>query len=386
MVRSIDKSKLFGVAVAATLLGLVVAACSGSGASSPPSPTSTAVQEAVLEAPPAGDARVTSPVTRVAVREAASSLDEPLTIPRIVRDLTPSVVHVQTEAVQLDMFNQPSPGGGVGTGEVIDESGLILTNNHVVEGADRIIVTLSDGRDREAVLIGGDPATDLAVIRIDADGLVPIPMGSSDALEIGDDVIAIGHALNLPGGPTVTGGLVSALDRAIDISATITLQNLIQTDAAINPGNSGGPLVNRQGLMVGVNTARIPGQQSIGFAIAIDDARSVIDELIEEGRVERGFLGASTVTITPGFAMSRGIAVDRGAGVINVAPGSPAEAAGLLEADIIVGAAGRAVANVGDLDAILFNYRSGVEVEIDIVRGDERMTVVVTLGERPTEG
>ena len=194
------------------------------------------------------------------------------------------MVHILTEAVRLDQFNQPFPARGVGTGEIIDEQGHVLTNNHVIEGAETILVTLSDGRAFEAELIGGDAILDLAVLRIVAENLVPISIGKSSALRVGDSVIAIGHALNLPGGPTITGGWVSALNRSIDVSPTITMRNLIQTDAAINPGNSGGPLINLDGEMVGISTAKLPSGEGIGFAIAIDPAMPLIEELIANGR------------------------------------------------------------------------------------------------------
>ena len=218
--------------------------------------------------------------------------------------------------------------GGVGTGEIIDEDGHILTNNHVVEGAQRIVVTLNDNREFEAVFIGGDFFTDLAVVRIDAESLVTIPIGKSSELKVGEQVIAIGHALDLPGGPTITGSWVSALERSIDVSENNTMQHLIQTDAAINPGNGGGPLVNTSGQMIGINTIRIGSGEGIGFAIAIDHALPLIEELKTKGIIERSFLGARTVNITGGLAMNLGLPVSAGAGIVAIAPGSPAERAG----------------------------------------------------------
>ena len=292
-------------------------------------------------------------------------------------------MHIQTEAVRLDQFNRPSPGGGVGTGEIIDGEGHVLTNNHVIAGAERILVTLSDGRALEAELIGGDPTLDLAVLRIEAEGLVPITTGKSSRLEVGDHVIAIGHALNLPGGPTITGGWVSALDRAIDVSQTVTMQNLIQTDAAINPGNSGGPLVNRDGEFVGINTAKLPSGERLGFAIAIDPAMPMIKELIANRRIDRGFLGVSTVNVTEALSRNFDLPVTFGAGVVSVAPDSPAEKAGLREMDIIVAMAGKTVSNIAELDSILIGYRAGNSVEVEFFRGDTSRTVTVTLSERP---
>ena len=208
-------------------------------------------------------------------------------------------------------------------------------------------------------------------------------MGSSDELRVGENVIAMGHALNLEGGPTVTVGWVSALNRSIDISPVITMRRLIQTDAAINPGNSGGPLVNKKGELVGINTARIPTGEGIGFAIAIDPARPLIDELIASGVINRGFLGVSGVTINEAMAMNFGLSVSSGVGVIAIAPGSPAEEAGIRTEDIIVGLAGKNVDDSGKLDDILMEYQSGTSVEVEFFRGAQRQTVSVTLGEQP---
>jgi len=303
--------------------------------------------------------------------------------PAIVEALAPSVVHIQTEAVQLDMFNQPVPVGGVGTGEIIDKEGHILTNNHVIDGAQRILVTLSDGRGFEAELIGGDSALDIAVLRIDADDLVPIPMGESSKLRVGDAVILIGHALNLPGGPTITGGWVSALDRTLQISPTITMQHLIQTDAAINPGNSGGAMVNMDGEFVGIPTAKLPAGEGIGFAIAIDPIKPLIDELIETGEIGRGFLGAAFVTVDQALAMNFDLPVSAGVIVTAVAPGSPAEQAGLQQGDIIITAEDRPVNNSAELDTVLIRYRTGTTIDLEFLRGDQRIPVTITLGERP---
>ena len=195
--------------------------------------------------------------------------------------------------------------------------------------------------------------------------------------------IAVGHALDLPGGPTVTGGWVSALERSIDVSDDNTLQHLIQTDAAINPGNSGGPLVDAHGQMVGINTIRTGSGEGIGFAIAIDHALPLIEELKAKGIIERSFLGAMTVNITGALAMNLGLPVDAGAGVITIAPGSPAEGAGLHVADIIVGLAGTALTDVAELRGILAKYESGTTVDVEFYRDDQLFTVSVTLEDRP---
>jgi len=378
---NLNKAALAPVS-AALAIAFVVGACTGSDPTPiPPAPTPSPAMP--------GEVPATAEVAANASPEARDTSngeqEEALSIPEIVKKLIPSVVHIQTEGVRLDDMNRPVPGGGVGTGEIIDERGYILTNNHVVEGAQRIIVTLSDGRALEAEIVGRDPTTDLAVIRVDAQDLIPIQFGSSDELQVGDQVLAIGHALNLPGGPTLTGGWVSALGRAIDVSPTITMRQLIQTDAAINPGNSGGPLLNRRGEMIGINTAKIRGGEGISFAIALDPARPIIEELIANGRIDRGFLGTSGVTVTEALARNFDLSVSEGVGVISVADGSPADRAGIRVMDIIVEVDGTPVRNTGDLEHILVQYRSGSSVKIDLLRGDERLTVSVTLAARPRD-
>jgi len=373
----IVRKKIIPAIIGTLGLALVIAACGGSDptptptltATLTPSPTPTLTEEE------AGRTAITAPVQ-------TSTLGRS-NIPEIIKALSPSVVHIQTEGVRLDQFNQPVPVGGVGTGEIIDDQGHVLTNNHVIDGAETILVTLSDGRAFEAELVGGDATLDLAVLLIDAEGLVPIPIGRSSALQVGDSVIVIGHALNLPGGPTITGGWVSALNRSIDVSQTITMRNLIQTDAAINPGNSGGPLINLDGELVGIATAKLPSGEGIGFAISIDSAMPQIEELIAIGKIDRGFFGVSGINISEALARNVGLPVTSGVGIISVAPDSPAERAGLRVRDIIVGVAGKSVSNTAELDGILIQYRSGESVAVDFYRGDRKLTVNVSLGERP---
>ena len=195
----------------------------------------------------------------------------------------------------------------------------------------------------------------------------------------------MGHALDLPGGPTVTVGYVSALERAIPLSETITMEHLIQTDAAINPGNSGGPLVNEDGELVGINTVKIQGGEGIGFAIAIDPAMPLIEELIAVGKIERGYLGIGPVNVTEALAMNFDLPVTSGVGIASVAPGSPAEMAGLQPQDIIVAIGGEEVATIADLDKVLIEYRKDSPVDVELFRGERRLTLTVVLGERPTE-
>ncbi|MBM3944260.1 MAG: trypsin-like serine protease, partial [SAR202 cluster bacterium] len=258
-----------------------------------------------------------------------------LTTVDVVKELKPSVVQVVAEVVRMDFFGRPSPDTGVGTGIVLDTAGHVLTNNHVVQGAQIINVVLNDGTSHRASIVGADPTTDLAVLRIAAAGLTPALLGHSAELEVGQDVIAIGHALGLPGGPTVSKGVISALGRTIQIDAQNTIVDLIQTDASINPGNSGGPLVNLKGEVVGINTAIIESGQGIGFAINIDDVRVVAGQLISQGVVKRGFLGVTPFNLTPALASRFNVPVSEGIIIQQAIAGSGAAVAGLREGDVI---------------------------------------------------
>lgn len=305
----------------------------------------------------------------------------------IVELLRPSVVHILSEAAPIDTFGQVMPSRGVGTGVIIDAEGHIITNNHVittdgVQPVESITVTLSDGRQFPARIVGRDQATDLAVLDIDAEGLPAAILGDSAALKVGEPVWAIGHALDLPGGPTVTSGVVSAKGRVIQ-TGVIGIPDTIQTDAAINPGNSGGPLVNIAGEVIGINTAIIQQAQGIGFAISMETAQPIVAELLENGRVERGFLGISQADITPSLAANLELPVERGVAVTAVTEGSPAAQGGLEVNDIIVRVAGEDVGNSGELLQVLFEHKAGETVEVEFFRGDQQQSTEVILGEGP---
>ena len=301
----------------------------------------------------------------------------------IVKQLTPSVVHVFTGSVSPGSFNQLSPTTGVGTGIILREDGHILTNNHVIAGADFITVTLHNGDSYRGRLVGGDTNPDVAILKIEATGLEPAATGSSAELQVGEDVIAIGHALALAGGPTVSKGVISALGRSIDGGLQETFVDLIQTDASINPGNSGGPLVNDRGEVIGVNTAALGGGEGIGFAINIDDAMAVSLQLIDKGYVERGFLGISPVNLTPAIAMQIGVPVYEGIFVARVVEDSGAFAAGLQGEDVIVAMGGQEIRNTGDLSKFLLENLPGERVSIRGYRGNEQIETEAVLGERP---
>ena len=324
------------------------------------------------------------------VATARADTSEPgaeLSTAELVQRLTPSVVHILSEAASLDIFGEVVPSRGVGTGFIIDREGHIVTNNHVVtlesdQPAQKITVALSDGRKLTASIVGRDPPTDLAVLKIDADNLSPVTLGDSSALAVGEDVVAIGNALDLPGGPTVTKGVVSAKDRLIQ-EGSVSIPDAIQTDAAINPGNSGGPLVNIRGEVVGITTAVIRGQaEGIGLAIAIDSAEPIVAELIANGSVERGLLGVSIVPITPSLAESFDLAVDHGVGLRDVQPDGPAAKAGLRAGDIIVKLADTEIRGSGDLFQALTEHRAGETVTVEYYREGVLQKAEVTLEER----
>jgi serine protease Do len=321
--------------------------------------------------------------TPIVINQETVSTQETLSTPEIAQKLTPSVVQIVTETLTPGLFNEPVPSRGVGTGIIIDQEGHILTNNHVIAGAQGVAVLLSDGRRFPAELVGGDPTTDTAVVRIDADGLQPATLGSSSELRVGEEVVTIGHALGLPGGPTVTRGVISALGRSITTDAQTTIVDLIQTDAAINPGNSGGPLVSSSGEVIGVNTAIISGSQGIGFAINIDEAKVVAAQLIEQGFVNRGFLGISPVNLSPSLANLVHVPVMEGVLVAQVVPGSAADEGGLQEEDVIVEMGGQPIRNTGELSQFLLEHLPGETVSIQFFRGPQEQTTEVVLGERP---
>ena len=278
---------------------------------------------------------------------------KPLDIRGVLAKAQPAVVSIQTEAfVQTDQFfGRVQRVQGAGTGMVLSADGEVLTNNHVIDGAQEIRVTFDGEREpRPADLVGADPANDVAIIKIrDARGLPTVTLGSSDALRVGDDVVAIGNALALVGGLTVTRGIVSALDRSVG-DTTERLDNLIQTDTAINSGNSGGPLVNAAGEVIGVNTIVIRGSESgapvenIGFALAIDAVKAILPGLRTGApTVGVAFVGVATLDLTSALSRELGVPVDKGAVVESVTPGSPADRAGLQRGDVIVRAGTKAI-------------------------------------------
>jgi S1-C subfamily serine protease len=313
----------------------------------------------------------------------------------VAKEVKPAVVQVTNEVA----LNQLNPSNvvpaGVGSGIIYDAQGYILTNNHVVEGAQKLVVSLPDGRSFPATLVGRDPRTDVAVVQISGDNLPVAELGDSSQLEVGDWVIAIGNALALPGGPTVTAGVVSALGRAISEPSSSGgagpfLFDLIQTDAAINPGNSGGPLVNLQGQVVGLNTLG-GGQtsagvqtQGIGFAVSIATAKDIAAQLVQTGQAIHPYVGISYIPLNASIAAQLGINQTQGIVVGEVVSGSPADQAGVQVQDVITAVDDQSLVGESDFARIVGQHRPGDTITLTVLRGSQQLSLQVTLGEAPS--
>ncbi len=272
----------------------------------------------------------------------------------------------------------PDPPAGTGSGFVFTPDGFLLTNSHVGHGAAEIEVTLLDGRHLLASLVGDDPDTDLAVIRVGAADLVPVTFSNSRQLRVGQLVIAIGNPYGFQ--YTVTAGVVSALGRSLRSSSGRLIDNIIQTDAALNPGNSGGPLVDARGAVVGVNTAVIMPAQGLCFAIPIHTAEFVVPRLIKDGVLRRSFIGVGghNAQLARRLVVALGLPVQTGVLVLSVEKDSPAETSGLAEGDIVIGFAGEPVRDMDDLHRLLGEERAGVPAELIVLRRGERVGLTVT--------
>ena len=313
--------------------------------------------------------RVTPGVVNIAVRGSVAAQRSPLLDDPVFRQF----FGLQEQQPARRQFQ------ATGSGVILDAArGLVITNHHVVENAQQIAVTLRDGRELEAKLIGADTETDIALLQVPARSLAAVPIGDSDRLEVGDFVIAIGNPFGL--GQTVTSGMVSALSRSgLGIEG---YEDFIQTDASINPGNSGGALVNLRGELIGINTAILGpsgGNIGIGFAIPINLVRGVVEDLQRYGEVRRGALGISAQDVTQDIANALGLELPRGALIASVAQGGPAFAAGLRRGDVVVALNGQPINSAGDLRNRLGLLRIGTPVKIDYLRGGNRRTAEATL-------
>ena len=325
----------------------------------------------------------------------------------VVKRVAPSVVKITTStkarkvaanANQFPGFDNPMfrqffggripeiqqpPQSGLGSGVIISNDGFIATNNHVVQGADEVIVTLDDGRELKAKVVGRDPQTDIAVIKVNATDLPAITFADSNQIEVGDRVLAIGNPFGI--GETVTTGIVSAKGRRPGLG--LDYEDFVQTDAAINPGNSGGALVDVQGRLIGINTAilsRNGGFQGVGLAVPANLVNQVADGLVKHGKVVRGYLGVGAQDLTPTLAESLGLKAQRGALVADVQPDSPAAKGGLKNGDVITGVNGQPVEDANKLTFSVGAVSPGTKLELDVVRDGKTEKVKLTAGERPS--
>ena len=307
-----------------------------------------------------------------------------MAVVKAAEEVTPSVVGISNFSIVTDFWGSSSlqeraPGSGV----IIDEKGFIVTNYHVIENARELIVTLSSGDEVVANVVGTDPPTDLAVLKIDKEGLPTADLADSDIIRVGEPAIAIGNPLGLDFQQTVTLGVISARERSITIQGQRF--TFIQTDAAINDGNSGGALVNIYGQVIGINTAKIkiPGVEGMGFAIPANTVKEITRDLIAQGRVERPWLGVYLSTLTPMDAQRFSLHVEEGVLILDIIAGGPADAAGILPLDVVVAIDGNKINDSLQLQELLYNASVGQNIEITLIREREELTLTATLSAMP---
>ncbi len=301
---------------------------------------------------------------------------------KAVEKISPSVVNIVTKRIMgHDRFNTYE-FQGAGSGVIMNPEGYILTNNHVVEQTKKVDVYLCNGEKYEGAVIGTDPSTDIAVIKINGDNFYSGEFGNSDTLRPGQMAIAIGNSLGLSGGPSVTIGVISAIRRNIPSERGV-LENMIQTDAAINPGNSGGPLIDSDGNIIGINNAIIPFAHGIGFAIPINVAKDVANELITYGRVTRPWLGILGVDINPTLASYYQLASDEGALIVQINEESPAYKAGLKPGDIIIEIEGKHMKGMEDVHHTIWKRKTGENITLKILRKHRQIQGTLTLAQNP---
>lgn len=319
-------------------------------------------------------------------------------VARIAKQTSPAVVNIDVETMvrrsrspfpddpffkkffgeEFERFNRTVPMKGRGSGFIVTRDGQIITNNHVIENADKIEVTLSDGRKLKAEVIGKDPTFDIAVIKVNAEDLPVLELGDSDQIQVGEWVVAIGNPFGLE--HTVTAGVISAKNRSIN-AGNVNFEGFLQTDAAINPGNSGGPLLDLEGKVIGINSAIIPYAQGIGFAIPVNMAKEIMSDLVEYGKVRRGWLGVYVQPLTEEFMQAYGITGENGAVVSDVVPGSPADKAGLERGDVIKRIDDNVIEDPRHLVSVIRQSMTGDKVKIKVIRENTEKQIEVILGE-----
>jgi putative serine protease PepD len=292
----------------------------------------------------------------------------------LVEGARPSIVAVRQQVTQSNPTGGTAQGQAAGTGFVLSADGYIVTNNHVIADGDETTVTFADGSEESATVVAGDPSRDLAVLKVDRTDLVPLAVGDSDDLRLGDQLIAVGYALDLNGEPSVTSGILSAKNRSITENTGATLVNLLQTDTAINPGNSGGPLLNSRGEVVGINTAIAGQAQNIGFAIAITPVMDVINELRGGNVPDRALMGVTTQPSND----------NRGAEILEFAAGSGAAKSDLEVGDLITAVDDTKITDPESLGAAMATYQPGDEVTVTFERDGRTATTTIVLGTKPT--
>jgi len=345
---------------------------------------SGAFDQAVAPAP------IATPATGRTTGGASGAVtDESAAIISSAAKVSPSVVKITTSTTSSDPFSG-NQTDGVGSGIIYDANGWILTNHHVVTGASTLKVELKDGRSFSGTVYGIDTLTDLAIVKVDATGLPVASLGSSDALKVGQLVVAVGSPLGTYSF-SVTSGIVSGKGRSIVLSDGSTISNLIQTDAAINPGNSGGPLADADGNVIGINTAMADGSNGIGFAIPIDIAKPIMGQAVKGQKLERPFIGIRFESIDQTVKAAQNLTVDNGALIINdatsggsaITPNSPAATAGLMDGDIITAINGIAVDQEHPLNLLLVQFAPNDTIQLTVLRNGKTITVPLTLGVRP---
>lgn len=302
-------------------------------------------------------------------------------VTQAVEKLSESIVSVSSMRLERRFYGVV-PLEGQGSGIILERKGLIVTNNHVIDGANQVHVSLKDGRTFTGEVVGSDEATDVAVIRVDASDLPAAELGDSEMLRVGQFVLAIGNALALPGGPTVSMGVLSAKGRPLPGSDFI-FEGLLQTDAAVNPGNSGGPLADLEGRIIGITTLMIPYAQGMGFAIPINTVKKIAHEILQSGRVSRRWIGISGIDVSPQLARRYNLQTETGFLVAEVIPRSPADYAGLRNGDVIVGADGAEVKHTKDLLLAIWKANVGGKVRLDVNRLGRRGALEVSPTEAP---